>query len=152
MITLLGVLVVIGVTVGVLSTRAFEPVVGFPGGALARKEAPVPDAWAHTQDVSTIQLETRPADPYSVNLWGVGVGKSFYVSTRPEGTGWSRNVDADPQVRLRVQDAIYAVQAVRIESEAERDNVLDAYATKYESDRETLAGQAAIIYRLEPRS
>ena len=119
MITLLGVLVVIGVTVGVLSTRAFEPVVGFPGGALAGKEAPVPDAWAHTQDVSTIQLETRPADP---------------------------------QVRLRVQDAIYAVQAVRIESEAERDNVLDAYATKYESDRETLAGQAAIIYRLEPRS
>ena len=47
-----------------------EPFFLLPGGALDGAPAPVPDDWSATDDVKTVQLETRPADPYSVNKIG----------------------------------------------------------------------------------
>ena len=43
------------------------------------------DEWSAAVDVSTVHLETRPTDPYSINLWGAGIGKDFYVSTKGKG-------------------------------------------------------------------
>ena len=98
-------LVAVAIAAGVLSLRIIGPVVGAPGGTLAGTEQAHPDDWSMTGAVSTIQLETAPADPYSVNLWGVGVGTSFYVGARPEGTGWSQRLEADPRVVLRVGES-----------------------------------------------
>ena len=46
---------------------ACGPIVMIPGGELSGTPAPVPESWDFTNEVDTIQLETRPEDPYSVN-------------------------------------------------------------------------------------
>ena len=44
------------------------PVVLLPGGKLNGETRPVPADWAFAGDYGTAQLETRPEDPYSVNV------------------------------------------------------------------------------------
>jgi len=142
----LGILVAAG---ALLSTRSFEPFIGFPGGALSGTEQPKPADWSGTAEVSTVQIETRPSDPYSVNIWGVGVGPDFYIATSPEGTAWSQHLDSDPGVRLRVGDVIHPLKAVPVTDEAERKRVYDSYIQKYEYD--DIADTAGLIYRLDTR-
>ena len=50
------------------------PIVMVPGGELSGTTTPVPADWAFSDAVETVQLETRPDDPYSVNVWGVSDG------------------------------------------------------------------------------
>ena len=146
LITIAGV-VLIALAGGVL-TRSLEPIVGLPGGQLSGTEAPAPPDWAAARDLDTVQLETRLDEPYSVNVWGVGLGSSFYVATRPEGTAWSNHMDADSRVRLRIGDFVYALEATRVSEAAERESVLDAYVAKYDADPAEMAGNAGLIYRL----
>ena len=39
----------------------------------------MPDGWTFTNEVDTVQLETRPGDPYSVNIWCVAIEGALYV-------------------------------------------------------------------------
>ena len=55
------------------------PLAYFPGGALQGTPMAVPDGWACTDEVDTIQFETNPAEPYSVNIWVVALGEHLYV-------------------------------------------------------------------------
>ena len=57
-----------------------EPIFTFPGGALSGELEPAPTDWAFSDAVDTIQLETRPGDPYSVNVWGVAAGDDFFIA------------------------------------------------------------------------
>ena len=109
-----------------------EPFVTVPGGELAGKPMDPPVEWSEVPD--TIQLETRPADPYSINIWGVGVGRDLYVATAAEGTSWTGFLEVDNSVRVRFDDDIYALQAAVVDGAAERDRVARAYADKYEVD------------------
>ncbi len=45
------------------------PFLLLPGGKLGGATAPAPSDWAFADEVNTAQLETRPEDPYSVNIW-----------------------------------------------------------------------------------
>ena len=108
-----------------------EPFVLLPGGALEGATAPVPDGWSFTDGVKTVQLETRPADPYSVNIWTVAVGEHLYLHAGANRSTWVENIEADPNVRLRVDDAIYDLAAARVEGQDEFDRFSDAYERKY---------------------
>ena len=77
--------------VAALSLGCGGPVVMLPGGKLSGTVQPPPADWAFSDDVDNIQLETRPDDPYSVNLWGVGVGATFYIVS---GRGLESGSDA----------------------------------------------------------
>ena len=134
-----------------LASRSLEPFIGFPGGALSGSEQSHPAEWSAATDVGTLQLETRPEDPYSVNVWGVGIAEDIYVATRAEGTGWSNNVDTNPNVRLRIGQTIYPLRAVTVSDAAERDRVLDAYVEKYDVARADMVDNAGLIYRLDAR-
>ena len=57
--------------------------------------------------MKTIQLETRPADPYSVNIWVIALGEHLYVHAGANRSEWVEHMEADPNVRLRVGDSIY---------------------------------------------
>ena len=81
-----------------------------------------------------IQMEMRPADPYSINIWGVGVGSDLYVATGADGTTWTGFLEADNSVRVRLHDGIYSLEASEVRDAAERDRVAAAYADKYEVD------------------
>ena len=137
------------------------PLGPFSGGRLSGDpgSAEVSD-WSAWSDEETLQVETRPDDPHSVNTWFVAIGPALYVPTsmilgpdKPEERGWVANVKADPRVRIRVGGLVYERRAVRLGEGAEYDAALSALDAKYEQgpdDRD--AGREVWIYRMDPRS
>lgn len=107
------------------------PFLVLPGGALEGETAPAPPSWSFTDAVNTVQLETRPADPYSVNVWVVATGGSLYVHAGATRSAWVEHLEADPRARLRVEDVIYELAASRVEAQPEFDRFADAYEEKY---------------------
>ena len=75
-----------------------------------------------------------PADPYSINIWSVGVGSDLYVATSADGTAWTEFLAADNSVRVRMHNDIYSLRAAEVGDAAERHRVAAAYADKYEVD------------------
>ncbi|HEX7036200.1 MAG TPA: hypothetical protein VF210_10520 [Pseudomonadales bacterium] len=128
-----------------------EPFVVFSGGTLSGEERPPPEDWSALADEETVQLETRPADPYSVNIWAVSVERDVYVATGADGTRWTGFIGQDPRVRLRVGQTLYPLRAVRVTDREEQEQVARAYADKYELDPEDNWVREALVYRLEPR-
>jgi hypothetical protein len=108
-----------------------RPLLLLPGGALDGPTAPTPDSWSFTDSVKTVQLETLPADPYSVNIWVIALGEHLYVHAGANRSTWVENLEADPDVRLRVHDSIYELAATRVDAQEEFDRFSDAYEHKY---------------------
>jgi hypothetical protein len=127
------------------------PFVLLPGGALEGSTAPIPDSWSFTDEVDTVQLETRPAAPYSVNVWVIAMGDDLYVHAGDNRSKWVENMEADPSVRLRIDDSIYELQAARVEDQEEFDRFSDAYEQKYgrRPGNENVA--EAYLFRLSAR-
>lgn len=110
------------------------PVLIFPGGALSGDVVdPVPTDWSFV-DSSFVDLETRPADPYSVELnYFVKEGK-LYIDPA-EGRRWLDHIRTDANVRVRFEGKIYPLRAVRVEDAAELEG--------FDPER--------LVYRLDPR-
>ncbi len=109
-----------------------EPFIAIPGGELAGEALEPPVEW--TDVPGTIQLEARPEDPYSINIWSVGIGPDLYVATSADGTTWTEFLAADNRVRVRLHDHIYTLLAAEVRDAGERERVAMAYADKYEVD------------------
>ena len=127
------------------------PFVLLPGGALEGAPAAVPESWSFTDAVKTVQLETRPADPYSVNIWVVAVGPHLYVHAGASRSSWVENLEADPNVRLRVDGPIYELAASRVETQEEFDRFSDAYEQKYGRRPRNGDVAEAYLFRLRGR-
>ena len=131
---------------------ACEPVFVFAGGRVGGVEEVPPADWGFAESVDTVQVETRPADPYSVNVWGVGVGARFYVAASDGADArWAQAIEADSRVRLKVGERVFPLAAERVLDAAELNDVAAAYAAKYDTDREQSFVDAAWVYRLSPR-
>ena len=101
----------------------------------------------------TVQLETRPDDPYSVNIWGVGGSRTFFVAS---GDGmesvWAQHIADDPNVRLRLGHAVYELRAVRADSKLERRRFRAMGKHKYDDfDSAFEDFDAVVVFRLERR-
>ncbi len=127
------------------------PFVLLPGGALEGSLVATPDDWSSTNAVDTVQLETRPADPYSVNIWVIAIGESLYVHAGANRSTWVENMEADPNVRLRVNDSIYELVASRVEGQDEFDRFSDAYEQKYGRRPRNESVAEAYLFRLGAR-
>jgi hypothetical protein len=135
-----------------LMLMACDPRGPLPGGKLDGRVATPPADWSFSDDTENVQLETRPSKPYSVNIWGVGVGSSFYVAAGGGGeASWAQHIGDDPRVRLRVDDTLYELQAIRVEAEPERERFLEALQAKYDWEPEPGQTEEAWLFRLEPR-
>jgi hypothetical protein len=132
----------------VAALAACGPILLLPGGELEGKMVPAPSDWAFTDDVSTVQLETRPDDPYSVNIWAVGLGPGLYVHAGANRSTWVENMEADPHVRLQVEDAIYELRSSRVERQDEFDRFSDAYEKKYGRRPRNESVEEAYLFRL----
>ena len=110
------------------------PFLIFPGGELSGEVVdPTPVDWSFV-DSSFIDLETRPADPYSVQLnYFVKEGK-LYVDPA-EGRRWLDHIRQDPNVRVRFAGKIYPLVAIRVEDPVELEG--------FDPER--------LVYRLDPR-
>ena len=127
------------------------PFVLLPGGALEGSTAAIPDSWSFTDEVDTVQLETRPADPYSVNIWVIALGETLYVHAGDNRTTWVENMETDPNVRLRIDVSIYELLAARVEDQEEFDRFSDAYEQKYERRPGNENVAEAYLFRLSAR-
>jgi hypothetical protein len=146
----LGLLIAIGVMAPLL--LGCGPIVMLPGGALSGDVTPNPTNWEFTEEVDTFQLETRPSDPYSVNIWAIAIEDTMYiVAGGGPDTTWASHIKDDPQVRLRVGDALYELTAVESNTNSERDLFLAAAKKKYDFDPDGEDTAKAVLYRLKPR-
>lgn len=110
------------------------PFLVFPGGALSGEvvEEPVTD-WSFVTD-SYVDLETRPSDPYSVELnYFVREGRLYLDPA--EGRRWLDHLRADDRVRVRFGGKVYPLRAVRVTDPAELEG--------FDPER--------LVYRLDPR-
>lgn len=121
----------------------------FAGGRLEGETAAVPADWGALPDV--VRLETRPADPYSVKLWIIGLGPAAYVHAGANRTDWVQHIEADPRVRLLVQDALYELRAERVTDAEEFATFSAAYEAKYGNPPRNPDVTEAYLFRLEPR-
>lgn len=129
-----------------------EPFIVFAGGELSGDVQPPPEEWSQLRTEETFQLETRPEDPYSVNIWAVGLGEDVYIGTGPDGTNWSEHIREDPRVRLRVDDhTLYPLIARPVHEREERRRVARAYADKYGMDPDQNWVKDALVFRLDRR-
>ncbi len=128
-----------------------EPFILLPGAALEGSTAPIPEGWSFTDAVKTVQLETLPADPYSVNIWVTAVDQHLYVHAGANRSTWVKNMEADPNVRLRVHDSIYELVASRVDRQEEFDRFGDAYERKYGRRPRNGNVAEAYLFRLKSR-
>ncbi len=132
---------------------ACRPLGPIPGGRLSGEvvSTPVSD-WSFAGAVETIQLETRPDDPYSVNIWFVSQGSRLWVASGgSDKSRWAQNLVADPRVRLRIDGRVYERNALRVSDQAEIDAVVVLYQTKYEYERDPEAEGESVLFRMDPR-
>lgn len=127
------------------------PFVLMPGGALEGPTVAPPADWSFTDAVSTVQLETLPSDPYSVNIWTIALGEHLYVHAGTSRSTWVENMEADPNVRLRVNDSIYELAAERVGDQAEFDRFSEAYERKYGRRPRNEKVAEAYLFRLAAR-
>ncbi|MEM7099336.1 MAG: hypothetical protein AAF541_13825 [Pseudomonadota bacterium] len=105
------------------------------GGKLAGSEAPFTDDRV-PQENKVIALETRPSDPYSVNIGTFVIDGRLYVDPAVERT-WYQHMQENPDVRIRFdgEDVVYTARAYPVEDAS--------VLAKFEADR--------VVLRLGPR-
>lgn len=143
-------LVVAALAVGVLACGPHGPI---PGGSLPGEVVTTPvDDWSFAKGVETIAIETRPDDPYSVNVWFVSQGARLWVAAGGGGESkWAKNLVADPRVRLLIDGKLYERMAVPANDQSEQDEVLVLYQTKYDYKRDAEDEGKAVLFRMDPR-
>ena len=127
------------------------PFAVFPGGELSGPVQPAPASFAFARDAGTVQLETRPDDPYSVNIACTVVGDALYVNAGDTRARWVENMEADPRVRMRIDGTIYELRAERVVDETEMKAFAGAWLEKGAWARDPTELDEAWVYRLEPR-
>ena len=149
MVTRIALFLVLMLTASI--TACSGPFVLLPGGALEGSTVAIPGSWAFTDVVKTVQLETRTVDPYSVNIWVIALGESLYVHAGASRSTWVEHMEADPRVRLQVEDVIYPLRAERVTDAAEFERFAAAYEVKYGRRPRNENVAEAYLYRLGPR-
>jgi len=111
------------------------PFLFLPGGALRGElhQEPVSD-WSFV-DARSVALETRPRDPYSVQIGYVVRDGRLYIDAA-EGRRWHEYIREDPRVRVRFDGAVYPLEAVLVGRPGELEG--------FDPER--------YVYRLDPRS
>jgi hypothetical protein len=104
----------------------------FSGGKLDGTLTRTPQNWSFTDAVKTVQLETQPSEPYSVNIWVVAVGPVLYVHAGDNRATWVEHLEVESNVRLRIERKLYELVAMRVEDNDEFALFSDAYEEKYD--------------------
>lgn len=135
----------------IVALTGCEPMGRFPGGALAGEVNTPPDDWAMIEKIETVQLETNPDDPYSVNLWVVSLDNGLYIAAGGGETRWSKQISIDPEVRLRINHKIYELRASSVDDNEELEEVRRAYVDKYAMESDSAQFNDSRVFRLDQR-
>lgn len=129
-----------------------EPFIVVSGGELSGEVTDAPSDWSAVRDVQVIQIETRPDDPYSVNIWMAVVGPDLYIATGENDTNWTEHLAENRDTRARIDGVIYELEASAVTQSAEHERVVVEYVRKYDDlemgDNWVMRGQ---VFRLDRR-
>jgi len=121
------------------------------GGELSGTVSDVGRTWQLDKDSTVAQLETRPEDPYSINLTYVQLDGVFYIYAGDTRTNWVKHIEQNPLVRIRVDDIIYPARAVRANSEEELARFSAVWVNLSAFQRDPLSFEEVWLYRLIAR-
>lgn len=140
-----------------LLALACGPIGPFAGGRLTGDVQPHPDNWASIDEIETFQMETRPDDPQSINIWSKSLDGQLYIATSlilgtdvASDRAWVKHVADNPNVRLRAGKQIFELKATKVEDAAVAARARAALIAKYDV-AEDEHSDAAWIYRLVAR-
>lgn len=99
----------------VLTACGDGPLPFLSGGELGGTVVETPEIWQLAEDSAVAQLETRPDDPYSINLTYVQLDGVLYIYAGNTRTNWVQHIEQNPLIRVRVNgDTIYPGKAIRV--------------------------------------
>jgi len=124
----------------------------FSSSELDGTVTPIPQSWSNVAQADIIQLETRPEDPYSVNLWVLGMHNYLYVYAGDNRAKWVDHIDANPNVRLGHAGKIYELAPTQVDDEAEFNLFAQDWATKYGNLPRNMNLAEVYLFRLTPRA
>jgi hypothetical protein len=127
------------------------PFAVIPGGRLDGDVQSVPSDWSFAGDYGTIQLETQPEEPYSVNIAYTVIAGRVYINAGDTETQWVKNIATNPQVRMRMNDALYELRAERVSDAAEIAAFGKAWTDQSTFRRDPTKLDEVWIYRLTSR-
>lgn len=123
---------------------AAKPCGLIPGGSLNGTATSPPADWRGLESGTACSLELRPENPHSVNVnCEVHDGKLYVHSFFGARKRWTAMAEDDARVRVRIDERVYELRAVRVEDEAERRSVLSPDGGE--------PTESTWLYRLDPR-
>ena len=121
------------------------------GGKLDGEVRPAPSDWVFAGDYGTVQIETRPEDPYSVNIAYTIIDDRLFINAGGTQTQWVKNMTSDSNVRLRLKGGLYDLRAVRVVDASEIARFAKAWTDQSMFRRDPLAYEEVWIYELVNR-
>ena len=144
-------LLLVWIPIAVFAAACSGPFVLIPGGELEGELAPIPSDWSFTDEISTIQIEANPTDPYSVNIWVTAVGDALYLHAGANRAQWVEYLEADPHLRIRIEERIYELEASRVTDADEFARFAERYEIKYGNRPRNENVTEVYLLRLEER-
>ena len=141
----------VALLLGMLALACNGPLGVLPGGELAGESRSTPPDWTGVQKAGTVQLETRPEEPYSVNISYRVVDGRLYINAGDTETEWVKHIAANPDVRLRMDGVLYALRAQRVNDRAEIARFGKAWTGDSMFLRDPAQFDEVWVYRLRPR-
>ena len=92
------------------------------------------DDWSFSDEHLLLQIESRPENPYSVNItFLTHQGQLYVVCVYAEESRWGRYLQETPEARLKIDGRIYPGRVTLVEDPVLIDEMIDPYAAKYPS-------------------
>jgi hypothetical protein len=127
------------------------PIGLLPGGELDGEARRAPSDWSFAGEYGTVQLETRPEDPYSVNIAFTVLDGRLYINAGSTETRWVKNIASNPLVRLRMEGVLYDLRAERVRDPVEIAAFAGAWTSQSVFRRDPTGLDEVWIYRLVSR-
>ena len=121
------------------------------GGPLEGEVKPVPADWGFLGDAGPTQLETNAGEPYSVNLAYTILDGTVYLNAGDTETQWVKNMDQNPEVRMRLGEALYELRAERVTDRGEIERFAKAWTDQSFFRRDPAELEQVWVYRMVAR-
>ncbi len=152
---LVAIVVTLALVLGLVLLFRTEPLAIIPGGRLSGEEVTVPVSdWSFTEQYTTVTLEVRSSDPYSVNTSSLLYDGVLYV---PSGRGgesrWAQFLLQDSNMRLRVGNKLHKVRATRVINPMLIRELYEVWGQRYPSQAGRTAEEIAQLwfFRIDAR-